>query len=82
MGDAGPFLQPKGSADAVMLVSSTTSTRWKKGAEAGARQAAESFRVERTRATSNPRAPSSDYRFEERGGLVKGMGDTVQDQLL
>ena len=70
------------TADAVMLVSSATATRWRKmGADAAARQAAESFRVVKTRATTNKRAPNSDYRYEERGGLVKGSGDTVQDQL-
>lgn len=74
-------IQPKGSTDAIMLVSSATSSRWKKGAEASARQAAQSFRVTRTRATQNPRAFSSDYRFEERGGLSKSAGDTVQDQI-
>ena len=75
-------VQPKGSGDAVMLVSSATATRWKKGgADAAARQAAESFRVVKTRATQNLRAAASDYRFEERGGLLKGSGDTVQDQL-
>ena len=49
------------------------------GAEAGGRQAAESFRVVRTRTTSNARAAASDYRFEERGGLTKVTGDTTQD---
>ena len=72
-------IQPKGSNDAVMLVSSATSARWKKGSEAGARQAAQSFRITRTRATQNPRAFSSDYRFEERGGLAKSAGDTTQE---
>ena len=74
-------LQPKGSGDAVMLVSSATTSRWKKGAEAGARQAADSFRVVRTRPTGNSRTSSADYRFEERGGVIKGSGDTVQDQM-
>ena len=65
-----------------MLVSSATASRWKKGgADAAARQAAESFRIERAQPTQLPRAASSDYRFEERGGLRKGDGDTVQDQL-
>ena len=72
-------IQPKGSNDAIMLVSSATSVRWKKGAEAGARQAAQSFRMTRTRPTKNPRAFSSDYRFEERGGLTKSAGDTTQE---
>ena len=72
-------VQPKGSSDAVMLVSSATASRWRKGgADAAARQAAESFRVVSTRATKNARAAASDYRFQERGGLVKGTGDTVE----
>ena len=72
-------VQPKGSSDCVMLVSSATSSRWKKsGAAAAARQAAESFRVVSTRATKNSRAAATDYRFQERGGLVKGTGDTVE----
>lgn len=74
-------VQPSGSSDAIMLLSSTTASRWKKGAEAGARQAAESFRIVGTRATKNARAAASDYRFEERGGLTKGTADTVQDLL-
>jgi len=75
-------VQPQGSSDAVMLVSSATASRWKKsGADAAVRQVAESFRCVRTRSTSTARAASSDYRFEERGGLLKGAGDTVQDQL-
>jgi len=73
--------QPAGSTDAVMLVSSASSTRWKKGAESGVRQAAESFRVVRTRNTALRRAPPSDFRFEERGGLTKGKRDTVLDEL-
>jgi len=61
-------LQPVGSNDAVMLVSSATASRWKKsGAEATTRQAAESFRVVGTRPTRNPRAPNSDYRFGTEG---------------
>ena len=72
-------IQPTGSMDAVMLLSSATSSRWKKGAEASARQAAQSFRVTRTRTTQNPRAFSSDYRFEERGGLTRSEGDTTAD---
>ena len=56
-------VQPAGSSDAVMLVASATTARWKKsGADAPARQAAESFRIAGTRPTKNPRAPSADYR--------------------
>ena len=61
-------IQPEGSSDAIMLVSSATSARWKKsGSDARARQAADSFRVAGTRTTKNPRAPSSDYRFGTEG---------------
>ena len=77
-------VQPSGSKDAVMLVSSTTSPRWKKGADVNARKAADSFRVARTRATGGARAAASDYRYENRGGLVEGSqgkADTVRDLL-
>jgi len=61
-------VQPEGSSDTVMLVASATAARWKKsGADAPARQAAESFRITGTRPTQNPRAPSSDYRFGTEG---------------
>ena len=61
-------VQPAGSSDAVMLVASATTARWKKsGADAPARQAAESFRIAGTRPTRNPRAPSSDYRYGTEG---------------
>jgi hypothetical protein len=60
-------VQPQGSNDAVMLVSSATSSRWKKGADASARQAAESFRVASTRSTTIRREPSSDYRYGTEG---------------
>ena len=71
-------VQPKGSRDVVMLVSSATSSRWKKGVDLAAQQVAESFRVVSTRATTNTRAAATDYRFPERGGLVKGTGDTTE----
>lgn len=73
--------QPEGSTDTVMLVSSATTARWKKGAATQALQAAESFRIARVRSTNLRRAPPSDYRFEERGGLTKGARDTVLDEL-
>ena len=61
-------VQPEGSKDAVMLVSSATALRWKKsGADSSARQAAESFRVVGTQVSKIPRAPSSDYRFGTEG---------------
>ena len=61
-------VQPSGSKDAIMLVTSATASRWKKsGADASARRAAESFRVVGSRPTSMARVPSSDYRFGTEG---------------
>lgn len=61
-------LQPNGSRDAVMLVSSATTARWKKsGAAASAQQAAETFRVVGTRPTRALRAANADYRFGTEG---------------
>lgn len=76
-----PSTQPPGAADAVMLVSSASATRWKKGAESQAREAAQSFRVAGVRKTNLARAPTSDYRFEERGGLTQGASDSVLSEL-
>jgi hypothetical protein len=60
--------QPNGSNDAIMLVSTSTTARWKKsGADQSARQAAESFRIVGTRTTNAARAPSADYRFGTEG---------------
>ncbi|KAL1522733.1 hypothetical protein AB1Y20_017707 [Prymnesium parvum] len=74
-------IQPEGSTDAVMLVSSASSLRWRKGAESQVRRAAESFRIVSARSSNIRRAASSDFRFEERGGLAKGARDTVLDEL-
>ena len=62
-------IKPEGSNDVVMLVAGSTASRWKRGAEEGARVAIDSFRVSNVRATKLRRARSSDYRFEDQGGL-------------
>lgn len=60
--------QPNGSNDVIMLVSTSTTARWKKsGADQSARQAAESFRIVGIRTTNAARAPSADYRFGTEG---------------
>lgn len=58
-------LVPDGSVDAVMLVSGATLLRWKRGAEAKAREMAASFVVDNTRPTKIPRQIRSDYRYAE-----------------
>lgn len=62
-------IQPKGSADILMLVSSASASRWKKpDIEAEARAAAKSFRVVATRSTSMEQLPSFDYRYGKTTG--------------
>jgi hypothetical protein len=65
-------VQPPGSTDALVIVSSAPAARWKSGGEALARAATASFRVDGTRPTKIPVVPSSDCRFERMGGLLEG----------
>lgn len=62
-------VQPAGASDVVMLVSTSSATRWKKAnAEAGARRAADSFRVVATRPTALKQEAPSDYRYGRASG--------------
>jgi len=70
-------LQPTGSSDVLMLVSSVGAARWKKGGEADARLAAESFRVTRMRPTALPRAADNDYRYNSRS--IKGVSESESE---
>lgn len=59
-------VQPAGSDDAMLLVGGTTELRWRKGGTAAAlRGMADSFELDRTRATKIPRTIKSDYRVAE-----------------
>ena len=61
--------QASGSSDVLMLVASTSSTRWKKsGGDVEARKIADSFSVVSTRPTSLKAEPASDYRFGKASG--------------
>mmetsp|Transcript_30890 Transcript_30890/g.77144 ORF Transcript_30890/g.77144 Transcript_30890/m.77144 type:complete len:290 (+) Transcript_30890:22-891(+) len=56
-------------SDVVMLVSGSSSSRWKKsGGEAIARKASASFRVLATRPTALKQEPSADYRYGKTSG--------------
>ena len=66
-------LQVPGSSDVVMLVSSVSAARWKKGGEADARLAAESLRITRSRPTSLQRSNDNDYRYNSR--TLKGFSE-------
>jgi len=58
-----------GSGDVIMLVSGTSSTRWKKsGGEAAARKASSSFRVLSTRPSALKQEASADYRYGKTSG--------------
>ena len=59
-------VQPEGSTDIVMLVSSVSAAKWKKGGEADVRQSAESFRIERVRPSKLSRSSDNDYRYASR----------------
>eukprot|EP00965_Chrysotila_dentata_P218884 6190823-Pleurochrysis_carterae.AAC.2 len=62
-------MQPPGSKDVLMLIGSTSASRWKKaGGEASARQAAESLRVVSTRPTNLKQVAQADYRFGRTSG--------------
>eukprot|EP00629_Pelagomonadales_sp_RCC1024_P003912 CAMPEP_0119269054 /NCGR_PEP_ID=MMETSP1329-20130426/6605_1 /TAXON_ID=114041 /ORGANISM="Genus nov. species nov., Strain RCC1024" /LENGTH=271 /DNA_ID=CAMNT_0007269041 /DNA_START=317 /DNA_END=1128 /DNA_ORIENTATION=- len=58
-----------GSSDVLVLVSSASESRWNAGGEAAARAVSKTFRVAGTRPTKLKADRSSDYRFEEQGGL-------------
>ena len=61
-------VQPAGGSDVVLLVSSTSATRWKKSnGEASSRQSSDSFKVT-TRPTTLKADPTSDYRFGKASG--------------
>jgi hypothetical protein len=63
-------VQPAGSSDALLIVSSAPVSRWKDGGEKLSRSATSSFRIAQTRKTSVKPVPSSDVRFERMGGLL------------
>ena len=69
-------VQPEGATDVVVLVGGSTGSQWKK-AEPAMRRIADSFRIARTRPTSIARKASSDYRFEEQGGLKQRAGEAL-----
>jgi hypothetical protein len=54
-------------SEVVMLVSGCSASKWKKGGEAAAREAASSFKVS-TRATDLKYAASTDYRYGKTSG--------------
>ena len=66
-------VQPTGSSDVFMLVSSVGAARWKKGGEADVRLAAESFRVTRSRPSNLRRSSDNDYRYSSRS--LKGFSE-------
>mmetsp|Transcript_99963 Transcript_99963/g.177359 ORF Transcript_99963/g.177359 Transcript_99963/m.177359 type:complete len:326 (-) Transcript_99963:76-1053(-) len=55
-------LKTEGSQDVVMLMSSTTASRWGEGGEQEAGQAAQTFRIASTRKTKLEAKDSNDYR--------------------
>ncbi len=61
-------IQPTGSSDVIMLVGGSSASRWA-SAEPAIRSAIDSFSVLRVRPTKLSRKRSSDYRFEQQGGL-------------
>jgi hypothetical protein len=74
-------LQPRGSPDALVIVSGAPVGKWKDGGEALSRSATSSFRIAQVRPTSIPPVASSDVRFERLGGLLsdeqrKGVADS------
>ena len=66
-------VQPAGSSDVLLLVSSVGAARWKKGGSADVRLAAESFRVTATRPTSLARVNDNDFRYSARS--LKGFSE-------
>ena len=58
-----------GSPDVLVLVASSSESRWASGGEAAARAVAETWRVESTRSTKLKPDAASDYRFEQQGGM-------------
>ena len=66
-------LQPPGSSDVLLLVSSVGAAKWKKGGDADVRLAAESFRVTRSRPSSLQRRNDNDYRYSSRS--LKGFSE-------
>ena len=67
-------IQPKGSNDVIMLVSSATSVRWKKGADKRGTTGRELHDSHKT--DKNPRA-FSPTTASRRGRLTKSAGDTT-----
>ena len=74
-------VQPSGSEDVIMLVGGSTAARWK-SVEPTMRGAVESLEITRTRPTKLSRKRSSDYRFEEQGGLWSQDSGSEGDLLL
>jgi len=66
-------LQPSGSSDVLMLVSSVAAARWKKGGDSDVQLAAESLRIVRSRPSSLQRSNSNDYRYSSRS--LKGFSE-------
>jgi len=62
-------IQPAGSTDVVMLVGSASKNEWPKE-EAKMRAMGKSLEATRMRKSGMQRLAKSDYRFEERGGLL------------
>jgi len=58
-----------GSPDVLVLVASSSESRWAAGGEAAARAVAGTWRVESTRPTKLKPDAASDYRFEQQGGM-------------
>jgi hypothetical protein len=66
-------VQPRGSRDLVMLVSTVGAARWKKGGADDVRLAAESLRVTEVRPTALKRDNVNDYRYS--GRSLKGFSE-------
>ena len=66
-------IQPRGSSDVLMLVSTVGSARWKKGGSDDVRMATESFRVTEARPTNLARTNDNDYRYS--GRSLKGFSE-------
>jgi len=66
-------VQPTGSNEVLMLVSTVPTARWKKGGEADTRATANSFRVTQVRSSQLQRVAESDYRYVSRS--VRGFAE-------
>lgn len=66
-------LQPEGSTDVLMLLSSVSALKWKKGGEDEVRRMAESFRIASVRPSKLLRSSDNDYRYASRG--IRGLSE-------